>query len=67
MTLPDCMEKDKEWTLTNKEKLLRNKNLLLWYEKLYQRQFAFIGNIDAKNVLEIGGPLFFMSDSCYDF
>ena len=52
--LRDCKENDKKWTLSNKEKLLRNKNLLLWYKKLYQRQFACIRTIDAGNVLEIG-------------
>ncbi len=54
MALLSCSEKDKEVTLINKEKLLRNRNLLLWYKKLYQRQFASVSNINTKNVLEIG-------------
>jgi SAM-dependent methyltransferase len=54
MAIVDCSEKDKELTLRNKGKLLRNRNLLLWYKKLYQRQFASVSNINTKNVLEVG-------------
>ncbi len=54
MEQPDCKERDKERTRTNREKLLQNRNLLLWYKNLYQRQFASVGNINTKKVLEIG-------------
>jgi SAM-dependent methyltransferase len=50
----DCTEKDNRLTRANREKLLRNRNLLLWYEKLYMRQFGFCDNIDSGKILEIG-------------
>lgn len=47
-------ENDRELTLRNRKRLLNNKNLMFWYEKLFTFQFSGINNIQKKNILEIG-------------
>jgi SAM-dependent methyltransferase len=46
--------KDRSDTLRNRAKLGANRNLLFWYQKLYQDQFRNLGNIEAVTILEIG-------------
>jgi SAM-dependent methyltransferase len=41
-------------TLHNRKKLEANTNLLYWYKRLYQNVFSQFGNLEKKNVLEIG-------------
>lgn len=45
---------DRDLTIKNRGRLLKNRNLLFWYEKLFQFQFLGIDNIRKKNILEIG-------------
>lgn len=52
--MTDCVEIDRELTKLNRERLLQNRNLILWYEKLFKRMFESIGDITSKNILEIG-------------
>ncbi len=54
MAHPDFTLKDKELTVANRALLLKNRNLLLWYEKLYHRKFAANPDIMSKKILEIG-------------
>ena len=41
-------------TQLNREKLIKNKNLLFWYRVSFELQFSKISNIEKKNILEIG-------------
>ena len=52
--MTDRFDFDREWTLKNRDNLLSNRNLLLWYEKLYQRAFRVCGGLEKLHVLEIG-------------
>lgn len=54
MNKDNDFEKDKEWTKLNRTKLFNNKNLLYWYEKLYECQFNAVADIESKNILEVG-------------
>jgi SAM-dependent methyltransferase len=45
---------DTRKTLQNREKLAANKNLLYWYQMLYQEQFKTISDIPKLRILEIG-------------
>lgn len=47
-------ENDRQLTLRNRNRLLDNKNLLFWYEKLFAFQFAGIDDVREKKILEIG-------------
>ena len=47
------IEKDKEITIQNRYLLLKNKNLLYWYQKLFQRQMERI-DPEQDKILEIG-------------
>lgn len=48
------VEHDKLWTEHNRARLFKNRNLLLWYKCLYERQFAGIAGLDTKTILEVG-------------
>lgn len=50
----DQSDRDRQVTLANRERLGRNRNLLYWYECLYQQQFGGIPDFANKRVLEIG-------------
>ena len=50
----ELLHHDTVQTIKNRQRLLNNKNLLLWYRKLYQLQFAGLGDISNKVILEIG-------------
>jgi SAM-dependent methyltransferase len=50
----DQFDLDKQLTIENRRKLLRNPNLLYWYEQLYRHQFGDIPDFASKRVLEIG-------------
>lgn len=52
--MTESYDHDREWTLKNRENLLANNNLLMWYEKLYQRAFQVCGDLKVLRVLEIG-------------
>jgi len=55
MHINSHINKDKEQTLRNRNKLIANNNLYTWYRNLYKHQFENInGGIDNKRVLEIG-------------
>ena len=54
MNKEDLLEYDRSRTLINKENLLKNKNLLYWYENLYKTQFSGIEDLPGKAILEIG-------------
>jgi SAM-dependent methyltransferase len=45
---------DRELTLRNRKKLFQNKNLLYWYQKLFEFKFLGIDNIFEKKILEVG-------------
>lgn len=45
---------DLDKTLSNRQHLQENRNLMLWYEELYQELFRKISDINQKQVLEIG-------------
>ena len=47
-------KEDKLRTLENKKSLIKNRNLLYWYEKLYEVQFASLGDLKECHILEIG-------------
>lgn len=47
-------EHDLERTRENRSRLQRNRNLMFWYQQLYQELFATIPNISQKRALEIG-------------
>ncbi len=49
-----ALDSDTQLTLRNRKRLSSNRNLLYWYEKLYEYQFRNIAHIDSKNILEIG-------------
>lgn len=56
------LEHDKVKTLTNRDNLFKNKNLLYWYENLFRAQFFGINELEKKVILEIGSgtsPLHF--------
>lgn len=50
----NSFEKDKIITSENRKNLLKNSNLLYWYEKSYDRMFQDIENISDLKILEIG-------------
>jgi len=50
----DLMKHDRLTTEANRNKLASNKNLLLWYETLYNYQFNDLEDIADMSVLEIG-------------
>jgi SAM-dependent methyltransferase len=52
--LPDQYEIDRRSTIENRARLIRNRNLLYWYEQLYRHQFAGLGTVGMMRVLEIG-------------
>ncbi|MCX5815291.1 MAG: methyltransferase domain-containing protein [Proteobacteria bacterium] len=54
MDSDNIFEKDKAWTKFNRTRLFNNKNLLYWYEKLYERQFNDVDDIESKKILEVG-------------
>ena len=54
MARSDQQEHDRKLTEINRDKLSANKNLLLWYEKLYRTQFSALDDIDRLVILEIG-------------
>jgi SAM-dependent methyltransferase len=45
---------DLDQTQVNRDRLQRNRNLMFWYQKLYQDLFRMIPDIYEKRVLEIG-------------
>lgn len=45
---------DYEWTLRNRANLLSNRNLLSWYERLYEKAFSPCEDFSERDVLEIG-------------
>lgn len=45
---------DLDQTLANRERLQNNRNLMLWYQELYQDVFRKVPDIARKQVLEIG-------------
>jgi len=51
---PELERHDRELTLRNRGRLFKNKNLLFWYEKLFECQFLGITDIREKKILEIG-------------
>lgn len=44
----ETVSSDCELTLKNRKKLFQNKNLLYWYQKLFEFQFSDINNIFEK-------------------
>ncbi len=54
MNNDDDFAKDKKCTELNRAKLFDNKNLLYWYEKLYECQFNDVADIESRNILEVG-------------
>ena len=54
MTSRPLFEHDLQHTLANRQKLQTNKNLLYWYQQLYEEMFSDIEGIHSKRVLEIG-------------
>jgi SAM-dependent methyltransferase len=50
----DQFELDRRITVENREKLVRNLNLLFWYQELYKHQFKGMEDFTNKQVLEIG-------------
>jgi hypothetical protein len=46
--------KDKELTIKNRDKLVKNKNLLYWYGRLYESTIGCIPDHQVKKILEIG-------------
>ncbi|MDQ3200262.1 MAG: class I SAM-dependent methyltransferase [Verrucomicrobiota bacterium] len=46
--------KDLEVTIRNRASLAANKNLLFWYERLYQEQFRELRDLESRTILEIG-------------
>jgi SAM-dependent methyltransferase len=50
----DKYDHDREWTLKNRANLLSNRNLLIWYKKLYQRAFRVCDGLEGLHILEIG-------------
>lgn len=66
MVKENSLEYDLALTLVNRNELFKNKNLLYWYKKLYETQFAGIERFSEKTVLEIGSgtsPLKYFYDS----
>jgi SAM-dependent methyltransferase len=53
-TASDQYEIDRVLTLRNRARLHANKNLLYWYRRLYQQQFAGLGDPEKLRILEIG-------------
>ena len=51
---PDQYAIDRQATLSNREKLESNRNLLFWYENLYRHQFDALDDFENLRVLEIG-------------
>jgi SAM-dependent methyltransferase len=50
-------DNDTKKTIQNRKKLRKNKNLLYWYQKLYELMFRDCAEIQDKRILEIGsGP-----------
>ncbi len=47
-------EADLKETLANRKRLRSNLNLMYWYDRLYQHQFAAEPNIGSAHILEIG-------------
>jgi len=47
-------EHDAQRTRANRERLHGNRNLLLWYERLYQELFRDVPDIASRRILEIG-------------
>lgn len=47
-------ERDLAYTVKNRARLEKNANLLYWYKKLYNIQFAGIHDVGRLNILEIG-------------
>ena len=47
-------QRDLEMTLSNREALSANRNLLYWYQRLYAAQIEELGDPSAARVLEIG-------------
>jgi len=62
LTVPDdktmynekAVERDRSLTLRNRQRLFGNKNLLFWYERLFEIQFSGIDDIGGKRILEVG-------------
>src|SRR5947208_3162046 len=54
VTISDEYEKDLRTTLRNRKRLAANKNLLFWYQKLYEDQFRKLEDLTRLNILEIG-------------
>jgi len=50
----DQFHSDKEKTLFNRERLIHNRNLMFWYERLYRSIFRNMEDIMKLNILEIG-------------
>jgi SAM-dependent methyltransferase len=50
----DRYESDLQETLANRERLRSNGNLMYWYDRLYQHQFAAEPKIGSARILEIG-------------
>ncbi|MBF0328684.1 MAG: methyltransferase domain-containing protein [Nitrospirae bacterium] len=53
----DILEDDKSRTLRNRNNLFKNKNLLYWYENLYNTQFSGIEGLSGKVIIEIGSGI----------
>ncbi|MBG3877200.1 class I SAM-dependent methyltransferase [Desulfovibrio oxamicus] len=47
-------QRDLDQTLGNRQRLRRNRNLMLWYQELYHEMFRAVPDIAQKRVLEIG-------------
>lgn len=45
---------DRRWTLENRDRLCRNRNLLHWYRRLYEELFADVPDLADRRVLEVG-------------
>lgn len=52
-----CYVKDREQTARNHERLLRHRNLLYWYRKLYGQLFGRDPGFGRKQVLEVGSGI----------
>ncbi|MEI6437732.1 MAG: methyltransferase domain-containing protein [Candidatus Omnitrophota bacterium] len=51
---PVKLTEETEITLRNRKSLMANRNLLYWYKKLYEQQFARFPDLEQKKILEIG-------------